>query len=310
MSTFETLTELLHRKEGSSRRISQNPALLSRAVLYIFLILSSIAMLAPFVYMVSVSLKPDYELQNISSLSFLRTINWRNYVTAWKRANFSQYAWNTVVYAVISTVGQVALGAVAGYSFARLKFRGSNLLFLLVLITMMIPFQLLLVPLFVMMKHWPLAGGNNFWGAGGTGLVDSIQGLLLPNLVTPLGIFLMRQFTLSLPSELADAARIDGAGEFTIFSKIMLPLTKPALVTLGVFAFQDAWNDFTWPLVISTTAQSRTLQLGLQIFQDQSLTEWGPLMAGTTITVLPLVLIYTLGQQYFVEGIALTGVKG
>lgn len=147
-----------------------------------------------------------------------------------------------------------------------------------------------------MMKHWPLAGGNNFWGAGGTGLVDSIQGLLLPNLVTPLGIFLMRQFTLSLPSELADAARIDGAGEFTIFSKIMLPLTKPALVTLGVFAFQDAWNDFTWPLVISTTAQSRTLQLGLQIFQDQSLTEWGPLMAGTTITVLPLVLIYTLGQ--------------
>lgn len=126
MSTFETLTELLHRKEGSSRRISQNPALLSRAVLYIFLILSSIAMLAPFVYMVSVSLKPDYELQNISSLSFLRTINWRNYVTAWKRANFSQYAWNTVVYAVISTVGQVALGAVAGYSFARLKFRGKQ----------------------------------------------------------------------------------------------------------------------------------------------------------------------------------------
>ena len=119
----------------------------------------------------------------------------------------------------------------------------------------------------------------------------------------------MRQFTLSLPSELADAARIDGASEFQIFYKIMLPLTKPALVTLGIFAFQEAWNDFTWPLIISTSANSRTLQLGLQVFRDQDLTDWGPLMAGTAITVLPLLLIFIFGQRYFVEGVALTGTK-
>jgi len=197
----------------------------------------------------------------------------------------------------------------AGYAFGRLKFRGCNILFVLVLITMMIPFQMLLVPLFVMLRHWPLAGGNDLLGAGGKGLIDSLPGLILPNLVTPFGIFLMRQFTLSLPSELADAARIDGAGEFQIFYKIMLPLTKPALVTLGIFAFQEAWNDFTWPLIISTSANSRTLQLGLQVFRDQDLTDWGPLMAGTAITVLPLLLIFIFGQRYFVEGVALTGTK-
>jgi multiple sugar transport system permease protein len=233
-----------------------------------------------------------------------------NYKAAWQRAGFSSYTLNTTIYAVVSTIGQVTFGAMAGYAFGRLKFRGSNILFILVLITMMIPFQMLLVPLFVMLRHWPLAGGNNLLGIGGQGFVDSLPGLILPNLVTPFGIFLMRQFTLSLPSELADAARIDGANEFQIFYKIMLPLLKPALVTLGIFAFQEAWNDFTWPLVISTTANSRTLQLGLQVFRDQDITDWGPLMAGTAITVLPLLLIFIIGQRYFIEGIALTGSKG
>lgn len=133
----------------------------------------------------------------------------------------------------------------AGYAFARLKFPGSNVLFVLVLGTMMIPFQMLLVPLFVMLRHWPLAGGNDLLGAGGTGFVDTLGGHL-PNLVTPFGIFLMRQFSLSLPNELADAARIDGATESRIFFSIMLPLMRPALITLAIFAFQDAWNDFTW----------------------------------------------------------------
>jgi multiple sugar transport system permease protein len=262
------------------------------------------------ILMIITSLRPDYSRGGVSSNPFLAYLNWNNYVVAWQRANFSQYTVNTAIYATVCTIGQVFLGAMAGYAFARLRFRGSDILFILVLVTMMIPFQMLLVPLFVMLRHWPLVGGNDLFGAGGKGLIDSLPGLILPNLVTPFGIFMMRQFTLSLPSELADAARIDGANEFQIFSKIMLPLTKPALVTLGIFAFQEAWNDFTWPLIVSTTAHSRTLQLGLQTFQDQTLTEWGPLMAGTVITVLPLLLIFIVGQRYFVEGIALTGTKG
>ena len=292
-------------KSGSGRKAK----LLTRVLLYGFLMLAGISMVVPFVIMLITSLRPNYQLTNFTLYAFLSNLNWSNYVAAWQRASFSQYTLNTTIYAVSSTIGQVSLGAMAGYAFGRLKFRGCNILFVLVLITMMIPFQMLLVPLFVMLRHWPLAGGNDFLGAGGKGLIDSLPGLILPNLVTPFGIFLMRQFTLSLPSELADAARIDGAGEFQIFYKIMLPLTKPALVTLGIFAFQEAWNDFTWPLIISTSANSRTLQLGLQVFRDQDLTDWGPLMAGTAITVLPLLLIFIFGQRYFVEGVALTGTK-
>ncbi|MCX6081006.1 MAG: carbohydrate ABC transporter permease [Chloroflexi bacterium] len=290
----------------SERRVKK----LSRALLYTILIILATLMVLPLAWMIITSLRPDYSLGNVSSNPFLANLNWNNYVVAWQRANFSEYTVNTAVYATVCTIAQVFFGAMAGYAFARLKFRGSDILFILVLITMMIPFQMLLVPLFVMLRHWPLSGGNDLFGAGGKGLIDSLPGLIMPNLVTPFGIFMMRQFTLSLPSELADAARIDGANEFQIFSKIMLPLTKPALVTLGIFAFQDAWNDFTWPLIVSTTAHSRTLQLGLQTFQDQTLTEWGPLMAGTVITVLPLLIIFVVGQRYFVEGIALTGTKG
>jgi multiple sugar transport system permease protein len=300
-------TKLVNNKKSGSGRKAR---LLSRVLLYGFLMLAGISMVVPFVIMLITSLRPNYQLTNFTLDSFLSNLNWSNYVAAWQRASFSQYTLNTTIYAVASTIGQVSLGAMAGYAFGRLKFRGSNILFILVLITMMIPFQMLLVPLFVMLRHWPLAGGNDLLGVGGKGLIDSLPGLILPNLVTPFGIFLMRQFTLSLPSELADAARIDGASEFQIFYKIMLPLTKPALVTLGIFAFQEAWNDFTWPLIISTSANSRTLQLGLQVFRDQDLTDWGPLMAGTVITVLPLLLIFIFGQRYFVEGIALTGTKG
>ena len=283
---------------------------LSRLLLYALLTVIGVVMVIPFVWMVFTSLKPDYQIFSSSTSWLPQELNWGNYTNAWQRANFSRYMLNTAIYAVVSMIAQVLLCSMAGYAFARLKFPGSDVIFVLVLATMMIPFQMLLVPLFVMLRHWPLGGGNDLFGAGGIGLVDSLAGLIVPNLVTPFGIFLMRQFSMSLPNELADAARIDGATERNIFFRIMLPLMKPALVTLAIFAFQDAWNDFTWPLVISTTERSRTLQLGLQTFQDQTLTEWGLLMAGTTITVLPLLLIFIFGQRFFVEGIALTGTKG
>jgi multiple sugar transport system permease protein len=169
---------------------------------------------------------------------------------------------------------------------------------------------MLLVPLFVILKRWPLVGGNNLFGTGGTGLIDTLVGLTLPNTISAFGIFLIRQFSLTLPSELADAARIDGCSEAAIFWRIMMPLMKPVLTTLAIFAFQGAWNDFTWPLVITMTERTRTLQLGLQTFQNQFFTEWGLLMAGTTITVFPLVVLFVVGQRYFVQGIALTGTKG
>ncbi|NPV10070.1 MAG: carbohydrate ABC transporter permease [Anaerolineae bacterium] len=282
----------------------------TRALLYVVLTASSILMIVPFVWMLSTSLKPDYQIFEFPPSWIPRELNWGNYVDAWQKARFSRYALNTAVYAVFSTLGQVTLCSMAGYSFARLRFPGQNALFVLVLATMMIPFQMLLIPLFVILKRWPLAGGNNIFGSGGTGLIDTLVGLTLPNTISAFGIFLIRQFSLTLPGELADAARMDGCSEATIFWRIMMPLMKPALTTLAIFAFQDSWNDFTWPLVITMTEKTRTLQLGLQTFQNQFFTEWGLLMAGTTITVFPLVVLFIIGQRYFVQGIALTGTKG
>ena len=298
-----------HRSQGSTvagRRLKGLP----RLALYLVLIATSLVMIVPFLWMVTTSVKPDYQIFEYPPTWIPREFNWRNYTEAWRRAHFSVYTLNTLIYAVFSTVGQVVLCSMAGYAFARLAFPGRNLLFVLVLATMMIPFQMLLIPLFIILRYWPLAGGNNLLGVGGQGLIDSLVGLTLPNLISAFGIFLMRQFAISLPGELADAARIDGSSEAGIFWRIMLPLMRPAPTTLAIFAFQGAWNDFTWPLVVTMSERTRTLQLGLQTFQNMHFTEWGLLMAGTTITILPLVTLFIVGQRYFIQGIALTGTKG
>jgi multiple sugar transport system permease protein len=304
----------LPRRTQRSRRGSavagRRLKLLPRLGLYLILTASGILMIIPFLWMVTTSLKPDYQIFEYPPTWIPREYNWRNYTEAWERAHFSVYTINTLIYAVFSTVGQVVLCSMAGYAFARLAFPGRGLLFVLVLATMMIPFQMLLIPLFIILRYWPLAGGNSLLGVGGSGLIDTLTGLTLPNLISAFGIFLMRQFAIGLPSELADAARIDGSSEAGIFWRIMLPLMKPALTTLAIFAFQGAWNDFTWPLVVTMSEDTRTLQLGLQTFQNMHFTEWGLLMAGTTITILPLITIFIVGQRYFIQGIALTGTKG
>lgn len=299
----------LRRRRGGSRAGRRMP-LGTEVALHGVLSVTSILMIIPFLWMLSTSLKPDYQIADFPPTWIPREFNWANYANAWQKAHFSRYALNTAVYAGFSTLGQLVLCSMAGYAFARLPFPGRNVLFVLVLATMMIPFQMQLIPLFVILKRWPLAGGNNLFGVGGTGLVDTLTGLTLPNVISAFGIFLIRQFTLTLPSELGDAARIDGCGEAAIFWRIMLPLMQPVLTTLAIFAFQGAWNDFTWPLVITMSEKTRTLQLGLQTFQNQFFTEWGMLMAGTTITIAPLVIIFLVGQRYFVQGIALTGIKG
>ncbi len=225
-------------------------------------------------------------------------------------APFALYFRNTGIYALGVLVCQLVLCSMAGYAFARLPFPGHRIVFIAVLATMMVPGQMLLIPLFVMLKHVPLAGGNDLLGNGGNGWLDSFPGLIVPQAVTAFSIFMMRQFFLTLPGELADAARIDGASEAQIFWRIMLPLTKPALATLAIITFQNAWNDFLWPLIVTDTEATRTLQLGLQVFQDQNNTDWALLMAATTLASLPIVVAFLIGQRYLVRGIALTGLKG
>jgi multiple sugar transport system permease protein len=183
-------------------------------------------------------------------------------------------------------------------------------LFILVLGTMMIPAQVTMVPVFIMLKHWPLVGGNNILGAGGHGLLNSYPGLVLPMAVGAFGIFLLRQFFMTLPRELEDAARIDGCSEAGIYWRIILPLSKPALATLGIFTFTAAWNEFLWPLLIMSKDSMKTLQVGLQVFQTQYTTSWDLLMAGTVVVTLPVLIIFLFGQRYFTRGIALSGMKG
>ncbi len=277
--------------------------------LHVLLAVGAIGMVLPFLWMLSTSLKPESQI--FASPTWLPKVwQWSNYTAAMEAAPFARYFANTLLYAVLVTCSNLFLCSLAAYAFARLTFRGKNVLFVLVLATMMIPGQVTMVPVFIMLKHWPLVGGNTLLGAGGHGLLNSYVGLILPGAAGAFGIFLLRQFFMTLPRELEDAARLDGCSEFGLYWRIILPLSKPALATLGIFTFTGAWNEFLWPLLITSKDSMKTLQLGLQIFQTQYTTRWDLLMAGTVVVTIPVLVLFLLGQKYFTRGIAMSGMKG
>jgi multiple sugar transport system permease protein len=212
--------------------------------------------------------------------------------------------WNTLIYATVRTFLQLLLSSMAAFVLARYRFPGRNAIFLLVLATTMIPHEVMLLPLYIMMKHVPLAGGNNLWGIGGTGWLDTFCGLILPGVISGYSIFFLRQFFLTLPKELEEAARIDGASEFDVYRRIALPMSMPALTTLGVFSFQFAWSDFLWPLIITSSDRIRTLQLGLAVLSSIDGTQWSLLITGAVVSTLPLISIFVLLQRFIVSGIS------
>src|SRR5205823_2537897 len=217
---------------------------------------------------------------------------------------------NILALGVANLVTNVMLSALAGYAFARLRFPGRSVLFILVLATLMVPYQVTIIPLFVIVRHIPLFGGNDVFGQGGIGWINSYWGLIVPGAVGAFGIFMLRQFFQTLPGELEDAARIDGAGELRIFWQIMLPLAMPAVATLAIFSFQAGWNAFLWPLLITNTDDMRTIQLGLTVFVQQYSTQWDQLMAATVVATLPVIAVFAIGQKLLVRGIAFSGLKG
>ncbi len=280
------------------------------SLLHVVLAAGALTMILPFLWMISTSLKPESEIFRFPPVWIPSGWQWDNYREAMAAAPFGRYFINTVIYAGAVTISNLLFCSMAAYAFARLRFRGRNVLFVLVLGTMMIPAQVTMVPVFVMLRHWPMAGGNNLLGAGGHGLLNSYTGLVLPVAVGAFGIFLLRQFFMTLPRELEDAARIDGCSEAGIYWRIILPLSKPALATLGIFTFTAAWNEFLWPLLIMSKDSMKTLQVGLQVFQTQYTTSWDLLMAGTVVVTIPVLVIFLVGQRYFTRGIALSGMKG
>jgi multiple sugar transport system permease protein len=222
-------------------------------------------------------------------------VNWRSYVLAWQAQDFTRYFFNSGVVAIVITLGNLILCSLAGYSLTKFHYRGRSLMFILILSTMMLPLEVTMVPLFLIIKE--------------LGWQNSYQGLIVPFLVDGFGVFLMRQFMLSIPKDLIDSARIDGASELRIFWMIVLPLCKPALVALAVFTFREAWDMYIWPLIIITKDSLRTLPLGISLFMSSYGTSWDQLMAIAVLGTLPMILLFFFLQRAFIQGIAATGLK-
>jgi multiple sugar transport system permease protein len=278
-------------------------------LLYAGLVLLAVAFSFPLVWAFLTSVKSDQEV--FQAGAWVPAV-WRfdNYLRATRSVNLIRHFGNSLLVSLIVTSAHLVLASTAGYAFARLRFPGRDALFALVLATLMVPSQATLVPLFILVKHWPLLGDNDLLGRGGFGMLDTYWVLTVPMFATAYGTFLLRQFFLGLPAELEDAARIDGASELGIYWRIVLPLSGPAMATLGIFSFQGVWNDFVWPLVTTRSDAMKTIQVGLAQFRREGTTEWTLLMAGTMIATIPILAIFLLGQRFFTKGIALTGLKG
>jgi multiple sugar transport system permease protein len=223
------------------------------------------------------------------------SLHFANFVHAWDNSPFARWMWNSTLVSVTCVLSNLVLCSLAGYAFARLRFPGTRIAFFGILATLMVPFQVVMIPTLLIVKH--------------LGLVDTLPALVAPNLATPFGIYLLRQFFVSLPVELEEAALIDGAGRLRILRSVLLPLMGPPLTTVAVLTFLTVWNDFLWPLVVISTPDRFTVQLGLATFQSAHFVQWPLLMAGTLISQIPVLVLFVAGQRFFVSSIANTGIK-
>jgi multiple sugar transport system permease protein len=280
-----------------------------RIVLHAVLIVLSLVMVAPFVWMALSSLKTHDEVLAYPPTLLPTVWDWANYPEAMEWAPFGTYFRNSLVIAVSHTVINVVVAAMAGYALARVEFRGRSLVMMLVIAAMMIPTFSKIVPQYLLAKTMPFFGGNDFLGRGGSGWLDTWWGLIVPGAVTPLAIFLFRQFYLSLPRELEEAGRMDGLSEFGIFARIMTPLMKPAIATVALITFENSWNNFVWPLIVTRSNDLRVIQVGLAAFQQTDRVLWEYLMAGTVLATLPMIVLFLFTQRYFVQGFATAGIK-
>jgi multiple sugar transport system permease protein len=262
---------------------------------HFFLIPLALMMLLPLIWSVITSLETSSEAQRFPPVLIPSALHFSNYVDAWNSLPFGHFFLNSFLYSAATVAGNLLFCSLAAYAFARLRFIGSNLLFVLLLVTLMVPFQVVLIPTFLIVRN--------------LGLVDSVGGLIVPNLCGVFGIFLLRQFFQSLPVELEEAARIDGASRLGVFFKIVLPLSAPVLATLAIIQFMWSWNDFLWPLIIITTPGHAPLQLGLSMFQGTHVTNWNLLMAGTVMSQIPMLAVFLFAQRWFIQSIAYTGIK-
>lgn len=281
--------------ESRTRRPLTVQTGLAGTVKWVLLGAGIVIALVPFIWMVTGSFRTEADL--FSAPASLIPSEWslHGYRGIWEELPFLRLIMNSFIFAGVTTALCLVFDSMFAYALARMKFRGSTLCFWLVIATLMVPFQVTLIPVFVELFH--------------LGWLDTYHGLIIPRATSAFGIFMLRQFFISIPRELDEAARIDGAGHLRIYWRIILPLAKPALATLAVLHFMNLWNDLLWPLIVTSSTEMRTLPAGLTLFGGQHVNDHAVLLAGATISLLPLALAFFLAQRYFVAGVATTGLK-
>lgn len=280
-----------------------------KLLVYLALITGALLFTAPWVWMLSASFQPLGDIFNWPPTWWPEHFTIDNYRRVLRAAGLGRWYLNSAFIAVCVVVGQLFFNSLAAYTFAKRRFPGRDGIFVFMLATLMIPGVIFLIPNYVILQHVPLFGGNNAIGAGGHGWLDSYWGLILPSMVSVWGIFFIRQYMKSIPDELLDAARIDGATEFRIYWQIALPLSGPALAANAISTFTWNWNDFFWPMLVLQDPKLNTVQLGLALFVVKNRTVWDVVMAGSVMATIPVLLVFLLFQRYFIRGIALTGMK-
>jgi multiple sugar transport system permease protein len=265
-------------------------------IVHLILIVGAIIMVTPFFWMFSTSLKSFAESMTVPPKILPSVWHFENYATVIQSMNFTQYYLNTIVVTLGRTIGQLILCSLGAYAFARLKFPGKNVLFVGILSVLMVPSQVVLIPSFVIMRqlNW----------------LDTFYALIVPGIFSAFGTFLMRQFYMTIPRDLDEAAKIDGCSLFGIYWRVLLPLSRSALVSLAILTVLASWNDLLWPLTMTSSDEMRVLSIGISSFQGQNGTDYPLLMSGALMATLPMIILFVLLQRYFIEGIALNGIKG
>ncbi|WP_096185575.1 carbohydrate ABC transporter permease [Evansella halocellulosilytica] len=265
-------------------------------LIHVILIVGAFIMIIPFFWMISTSLKTYSESMQVPPTIIPKSFQFSNFSEVFEKVNFLTYYWNTILMTMGRTIGQLFFCSLTAFAFARMNFKGKNVLFVLILSVLMVPSQIVMIPSFVVMREF--------------GWIDTFYALITPGIFSAFGVFLLRQFFMSIPRELDEAAKIDGCSFFGIYWRIILPLSKPAMIALAIFAIISTWNDFMWPLIVTNSDDMRVLSIGIASFQGQYNTQYPLLMAGALMATAPMIVVFMFLQKYFIQGIALTGSKG
>jgi len=262
---------------------------------YIFLIFTSFAMVIPFMWMLSTAFKEPADVFKLPPQWIPRPVRLKNFQEVFQFLPFARMYLNSIIVSTTITFGHLLISSLAAFAFTRLDFPGRDIIFLMYLSLLMLPEEVTIIPRYIMMKNF--------------GWIDKYQGLIVPLLLSVFGIFLLRQFFITLPKDLDDAAIVDGASWYRVYWQITLPLSKPVLSALAIFSFTGSWNNFLWPLIITNSDWMKTIPVGLAMFQDLYTIQWNQIMAASTIAVIPVLVVYILNQRFFTQGIVLTGLK-